>query len=389
MAKVKPLLIPVGMLVLGIVLGMGVGIAIVDTVNTGPWQLEPSFQGYYIMTVADAYANNGDAALAIDRLGYLCERAGVEAAINEARGRFATLPDQSANLDDLTLLLEQYRPSSSEVCQLAPSSSLTARKFLPIVAALAVLGFGGYAGYSIYQERKEEDGGMAGASSMPGKTTPSMPPAGPGTTKPPPGSGTLPSPLVSSTQKPEEKTPPPAFRNPSPLEKAVSPAATTSPPAPASPPAKTDFLSESGEPPIVQFMTTFLEGDDSFDDSFSIETAGSEFLGETGVGISETIGVGEPKRVTAMEVWLFDKNDIRTVTKVIMSAHAFSDDNVRNKLAPKGELALAEKDARITLETASLRIQARVVDLEYGTGPVPPDSSFKRITLELAAWKRS
>jgi hypothetical protein len=44
--------------------------------------------------------------------------------------------------------------------------------------------------------------------------------------------------------------------------------------------------------------------------------------GECGVGISETIGVGDPKKVTAFEVWLFDKNDIQTVTKVLMSAHA-------------------------------------------------------------------
>jgi hypothetical protein len=40
-----------------------------------------------------------------------------------------------------------------------------------------------------------------------------------------------------------------------------------------------------------------------------------EFMGEYGVGVSEAIGVGEPKKVTALEIWLFDKNDIKTATK--------------------------------------------------------------------------
>ena len=63
-----------------------------------------------------------------------------------------------------------------------------------------------------------------------------------------------------------------------------------------------------------------------FDDSFSIDSPAGEFLGECGVGISETIGVGEPKKVTAFEVWLFDKNDIQTVTTVLMCKNAFEDD---------------------------------------------------------------
>ena len=62
-----------------------------------------------------------------------------------------------------------------------------------------------------------------------------------------------------------------------------------------------------------------------FDDSFSVDSPSGEFLGECGVGISETIGVGDPNKVSAFEVWLFDKNDIQKVTKVLMSAHAFLD----------------------------------------------------------------
>jgi hypothetical protein len=140
--------------------------------------------------------------------------------------------------------------------------------------------------------------------------------------------------------------------------------------------------------PVGQYMSTYVMGDDLYDDSFSIETASGEFLGETGAGISKTIGVGDPKKVTAIEVWVFDKNDIRTVTKVIMSEHAFNDEGVRAELAPKGEAVLAKPGAIIMLETQTLTVQARVVDLAYGSGALPPNSFFERLTIEITAWPK-
>lgn len=132
----------------------------------------------------------------------------------------------------------------------------------------------------------------------------------------------------------------------------------------------------------------YRQGDDFFDDSFSIEDASNQFLGECGAGISETIGVGSPKKVTAAEVWLFDKNDIRTVTKVIMSQHAYNDEGIRAKLAPKGEPVLAQPGAQVVLETQTLRVVATIRDMEYGTGALPPNSFFERLTLDLAAYSR-
>ncbi|MHB8779359.1 MAG: hypothetical protein ACYC6R_16615 [Anaerolineales bacterium] len=151
---------------------------------------------------------------------------------------------------------------------------------------------------------------------------------------------------------------------------------------------KTNFEELGLAPPITQTMTTYVLGDDLYDESFSIDTQAGEFMGEYGVGVSEAIGVGEPKKVTALEFWLFDKNDIKTATKVLMSRHAFDDPDIRSRLEPKGELVIVESQAQIMLETASLQLLATVVDLEYGKGPLPPDSYFERITLELAVWPR-
>lgn len=151
---------------------------------------------------------------------------------------------------------------------------------------------------------------------------------------------------------------------------------------------KTNFEQLGLAPPITQTMTTYVLGDDLYDESFSIDTQAGEFMGEYGVGVSESIGVGEPKKVTALEFWLFDKNDIKTATKVLMSHHAFSDPAIRARLEPKGELVLVEPQTQVLLETQTLQLLATVVDLEYGHGPLPDNSYFERITLELAVWPR-
>ncbi|HSQ26267.1 MAG TPA: hypothetical protein VLM80_03980 [Anaerolineales bacterium] len=150
----------------------------------------------------------------------------------------------------------------------------------------------------------------------------------------------------------------------------------------------TDYASTGSEPPIAQFMASYHLGDDLFDDSFSIDSASGEFLGECGVGISETIGVGDPKKVTAFEVWLFDKNDIQTVTTVLMSDNAYHDVATRQRLQPKGELALVQEGGEVVLDTQTLQLVARVVNMEYGDGALPEQSYFKTFLIELAVWPK-
>lgn len=140
--------------------------------------------------------------------------------------------------------------------------------------------------------------------------------------------------------------------------------------------------------PLAQFMTTYRQGDDLYDDSFSIDSINGEFLGECGVGIAETIGVGDPKKVTALEVWLFDKNDIQTVTKVLLSEHANNDPALRQRLLSKGEPILVEPGMKFLMETETLQLEARVVDMVYARGPLPENSYFSRLTLETSVWPK-
>ncbi len=153
--------------------------------------------------------------------------------------------------------------------------------------------------------------------------------------------------------------------------------------------AVTDYTDQGEVQPVAQFVTTYINGDDLYDDSFSIDSPTGEFLGECGVGISETIGVGDPKKVAALEVWLFDKNDIQTITKVLMSKHTFEDAAARARLASKGEAVELTKDKIVLMDTQTLTLQARVVDMAYGQGAMAPGSYFERLTLELAIWQKA
>ncbi len=151
--------------------------------------------------------------------------------------------------------------------------------------------------------------------------------------------------------------------------------------------AKPEYIGE----PLSHFIASYTLGQDSYDQSFPIESPTSEFLGECGMGISEIVSAGPPANITAFEVWLFDKSDIRTLTKVLMSKYAYDDDALRAKLAPKGEAILVEPGKAIVLETASLRVDAEISEMEYipsaGLGhrdeAAPPQSYFTKLIVSL------
>lgn len=131
----------------------------------------------------------------------------------------------------------------------------------------------------------------------------------------------------------------------------------------------------SNEGLVKQFITEYVYGNDLYDDTFSIDAVSGEFLGECGVGILDTIGNTE-STVTAFEVWLFDKNDVQTVTKVLMTDYAMKDMDIRQRLEVKGEPVQIQPNMVIALETATLSLEAKVLNVEYG-----PSSSQDMIVI--------
>lgn len=153
--------------------------------------------------------------------------------------------------------------------------------------------------------------------------------------------------------------------------------------------AATAPVSDLG-PPVVTHVSTYAPGR-AYDDSFSIEDAkkDDEFLGECGAVISETATLGNDK-VSAIEVWLFDKDDFtRTLTSVFVSEFAYNDPATRSSLETKGPLIIVKPGAMATLETNTLLLQATVMDVVYGTGPLPANSYFDRVSIKLQAWRRA
>lgn len=144
------------------------------------------------------------------------------------------------------------------------------------------------------------------------------------------------------------------------------------------------------ESSLAEFTTRYQFGEDHYDMSFSIETSDATFLGECGVSISEVIEDDPNQHVTAFEVWLFDKDDIRTVTKVLMSEHAWQNDALRARLGDRGELIQLHEGETFELETKTLRVRVRVRGMEYGQNPNLPDRSFvDYLELELEPFQKA
>ena len=125
-----------------------------------------------------------------------------------------------------------------------------------------------------------------------------------------------------------------------------------------------------GPAPLKQWKGTYTFGQDNFDEFFTIETADGAFLGESGIGILESIPDTSPKQVVSFDVGLFDKTDITTLSRVVMSEHAFNDESIRAKVDanPQAEAVLAKPGETITLETSALRVEAKIEDMAYGEG---------------------
>lgn len=139
--------------------------------------------------------------------------------------------------------------------------------------------------------------------------------------------------------------------------------------------------------PVARFHAAYKRGNDNYNDQFNIENSAGQFLGECGVSISETLGSTSPSNVIALEIWLFDKNDYRNITKVIMSDHVFYDEALQAKLAPKGEPILARVNETIVLETSNLILNAEIFEIDYeNTREAPPNCVFERLTMELSVW---
>jgi hypothetical protein len=125
-----------------------------------------------------------------------------------------------------------------------------------------------------------------------------------------------------------------------------------------------------GPAPLKVWSGTYSLGQDNYDEFFTIETDDNDFLGECGMGILDAVPDTSPKQVMSFDVGLFDKTDITTLSRAVMSEYAFNDESTRAKIEanPQAEAVLAEPGKEFSFETSALRVDAIIDELEYGEG---------------------
>jgi hypothetical protein len=338
----EPLVVSVsvaaGVVALSVVLGLAFGLLVgwvifpVQWTDATPAYLREDLQIDYMRMVLDSYSVNRNADLAMDR--YESLGAAAKPALDAVAANPGDVSDTA--IQSFYGLIEVYETETEQPSQAAPSNigAAAAGMLLPVCGLTLVVGLG-LAGVLFWRSRTPRSRGQRPESDF-------------------------------------EETEMEASAEADDVGELyhVAPAA------------------RSSQAALATFRTIYTLGDDLYDDSFSIESPSGDFLGECGVGIGDVIGVGDPKKVSALEVWLFDKNDIQTVTKVLLSTHAQKNDEIRTRMAAKGDPVLAESGETIVLETASLMVEARVVDLVYGESALPNESYFERMTLELRASRK-
>jgi hypothetical protein len=137
-----------------------------------------------------------------------------------------------------------------------------------------------------------------------------------------------------------------------------------------------------------EFTAAFHQGDEAYDQSFDIEGPDGSYWGECGMTMSEAMH-GDSERVTALEVWLFDKSDIRTVTKVLMSDYAYGNQALREKLSSRGDAVLLAPDLGFVLDAQTLRLMGKIVELEYDDSQAPARGTIRRLRVQLRVMQQA
>jgi hypothetical protein len=171
----------------------------------------------------------------------------------------------------------------------------------------------------------------------------------------------------------------------------VPPSPTPSGPAPASAPASAGapLQQVTVDVPLVTFApTVYRHGDDHFDEDFAIDGPMHEMIGECGASVADRIGVDMPARVSALALWVFDKNDFQSTTKILMTDYAWNDPVIRGKLKSRGDAVLAANGSVVEILTTMLRVEVQVNDLLLNSDNNPPQGYFQNVSLTFTVYKR-
>jgi hypothetical protein len=138
---------------------------------------------------------------------------------------------------------------------------------------------------------------------------------------------------------------------------------------------------------ISTFNTQYEIGDDDYDEGFQINGAGGELIGELGATASERIGLEMPYKFAVLSVWLFDKLDFQSTTKVLMTDYAYNDSAIKDKLKVRGDLILA-RNGVFEIVTSTMRVEVEVTGIDFAPIGNEPHGYFENVNLQFRVYRR-
>ncbi|HEY3291661.1 MAG TPA: hypothetical protein VGK87_16130 [Anaerolineae bacterium] len=145
----------------------------------------------------------------------------------------------------------------------------------------------------------------------------------------------------------------------------------------------------SSELPIETFTPTiYRNGDDHYDVDFPISGPLGELIGECGASIADRIGLDSPARVSALALWVFDKTDFQSTTKILFTHHAYFDTVTRAKLKARGDAVEAIDGGVVEILTSLLRVEIQVSDMVLNSDNNPAQGYFQSVSLTFRVFKR-
>ncbi len=374
----------VGLLIGWIVLGWW--LFPVNWTNANMHDLRQEQRYQYLSLVAESYLINGDLGLVGERLQQWKPQEAVD-DLNAAAAAFAEAgrATQAQNLQTLaaaltTTLTPGTQPTTPPATT-TPSPSVWA--VLLLLGGVMALGVG--VGILVYFWTSRRSAVTASAPPQPAATT---------AYRDDDGFGGMDDDLLGPPWYAEEEPPAPAAPAPSPYEDDVfdlppPSVASAAPPAAVAPVPVAAPAAAAPAGPATRFTALYRQGDADYDENFMIEGAtGSGYRGECGMGVAEGLD-NDLTKPTAMDVWLFDKGDVRTMTTVLLSDFAFGNASLRERLRDKGDVILAAPGQIFRIQHKTLDLEGRIADLAYAEGPGPAKSTFKTLRVELTVTPRA
>ncbi len=375
--------------------------------QTLPSDLRGDAQEDYLRMVADSYAASGDLPMAIKRLEYWTPETSAELYDRltqkvTAQGDAAAAERLQAVAEDTNLIRLHdgtLPPPTGTVTPSPETGQLTRRAtslnlFLYLFAALIILGLLVVVARSLrvplLASRRRPPQSRSSNASATARPRPSAPPPAPVPTSaqvvdrysvsPAPAREVRPAPGVSAPVA-APTTPPPAPARPSqpaaPIDDDEEDIATPPPsfkPAPARPAPFASPSTASGARGLDAVEMFRFTGDPNYNEVREIAYRG-EYLGEYGMGAGFG-GQDNPDATYTMEVWLFDKSDIRTVTAVLLPPEVYNDEELRSQAAGTSTAVLLANGATVQLQTNQLLVEGRIRKVVFGR----PDGEGTPIT---------